>query len=904
MSSYSRVLLRLMGVLALLGAAVLPFGPAASGNGPNDPIVVTNTGDQDDTDPSDGLCQTTSQGCTLRAAITQANGNPGPDTINFNIAGTQVHRIRIGSTLPELNDSAGTTIDGYTQPGAAPNTDPLIFNAAIKIEIDGIPSAPTFIVQSAENQIRGIAMFDHGTAIEVIGENADGNVIAGNIIGTNVGNTFEQCCGIGIIVNLGPDQNAIGTPALGDRNVISGNGSYGIRMNHGGTSQNLVQNNIIGLDATGQVNRTQSIGVDLQFWTWGNQVGGTGQYEGNVIAGHNSGGMDLSHSATGNLVLGNRIGTHPDGVTISDESANQNGVIFKDNPEGNYVAYNIISGNESDGVWHKHNYTGRNTVAYNRIVNNTDFGIFVTGHDDLYYDNIVAGNGQGGVNINNTSTRNNANYPDEQTERTSIRLGHYYNNGGPAIEIEDDLAHPSQDQPTLTGIGVGEVYGGETCANCIIDIYASGSVNSDGTVTAGPAGTGGVAILSARSDLCLEVSGGSLDDSAEIVQNTCTGSAEQTFEMIPAGTGFSLRATHSNKCIGVSGASQADDADVLQVTCNGDTSQQLRWSGNSLVFAHSDKCLDVDGGSFDVGERTEQNLCTGAERQQFQPGDSINSTWLGTVTADANGDFSMASAALQQGVVVWATSLTLDGETSAPSGHLVVGASPINLGTNPSAPGPTPEPPEAPDAPPPYEPETFTCAAADDVLTWADAAADEYYVFAYTNGVETYLGGHTTTSLNVIGAGSYKVTHWKLGYETAATCDGPGPPPPFSCAAADGVLTWDDAGATEYYVFAITGGDETYLGGHTTTSLNVIGADSYKVTHWLNGETIATCDGPGPPAPVPFDCSEADGVLTWDDAEAAAYYVFAITGGDETYLGGHTTTSLNVPAADSYRVTH
>jgi hypothetical protein len=54
-------------------------------------------------------------------------------------------------------------------------------------------------------------------------------------------------------------------------------------------------------------------------------------------------------------------------------------------------------------------------------------------------------------------------------------------------------------------------------------------------------------------------------------------------------------------------------------------------------------------------------------------------------------------------------------------------------------------------------------------------------------------------------------------------------------------LSWDDAGADAYYVFAITGGVETYLGGHTTTSLEVDPADSYRVTHWISGETIATC---------------------------------------------------------------
>ena len=48
-----------------------------------------------------------------------------------------------------------------------------------------------------------------------------------------------------------------------------------------------------------------------------------------------------------------------------------------------------------------------------------------------------------------------------------------------------------------------------------------------------------------------------------------------------------------------------------------------------------------------------------------------------------------------------------------------------------------------------------------------------------------------------------------------------------------------------------------------------------------------------------------DGTLNWSDAGANEYYVFAeYNDADDVYLGGHTGTSLAVPAADGYRVTH
>ncbi len=51
---------------------------------------------------------------SLRQAIVQANRNPGPDTINFEVAGT----IRTGrQSLPAI--TGPTTIDGSTAPGFA-----------------------------------------------------------------------------------------------------------------------------------------------------------------------------------------------------------------------------------------------------------------------------------------------------------------------------------------------------------------------------------------------------------------------------------------------------------------------------------------------------------------------------------------------------------------------------------------------------------------------------------------------------------------------------------------------------------------------------------------------------------------------------------------------------------------
>jgi len=74
---------------------------------------------------------------SLRQAITDANNNPGLDTIDFNIPEAGPHTIQPLSELPNISDSV--VIDGFTQPGASANTNPITqgSNAVMMIELDG-----------------------------------------------------------------------------------------------------------------------------------------------------------------------------------------------------------------------------------------------------------------------------------------------------------------------------------------------------------------------------------------------------------------------------------------------------------------------------------------------------------------------------------------------------------------------------------------------------------------------------------------------------------------------------------------------------------------------------------------------------------------------------------------------
>src|SRR4051812_14045838 len=188
-------------IAAGLGRQVVPIGvhrgsgtqhgvSPATGNAA---IVVNSNGDADDADPADATCATSGGVCTLRAAISQANANAGPDEIDFAIAGAGVHTITLGSALPQISDESGpTTIDGYTQAGASRNTAKAVDNAALRIELTGTPAIDGITITSGSNTVRGLAIFNMHQAIWLYGAGSEHNIIEGNWLGENAAATWNS----------------------------------------------------------------------------------------------------------------------------------------------------------------------------------------------------------------------------------------------------------------------------------------------------------------------------------------------------------------------------------------------------------------------------------------------------------------------------------------------------------------------------------------------------------------------------------------------------------------------------------------------------------------------------------------------------------------------------------------
>ena len=124
---------------------------------------------------------------------------------------------------------------------------------------------------------------------------------------------------------------------------------------------------------------------------------------------------------------------------------------------------------------------------------------------------------------------------------------------------------------------------------------------------------------------CIDVSGGSTADRAQIQQWQCNGTGAQSFRVENLDGGAArLINTASNKCVDIDGASTADGAKVQLWSCNGGGAQRFRiedvGDGNvRLVNPNSNKCLDVAGAGSADGTKIQLWTCNGSKAQSFRP---------------------------------------------------------------------------------------------------------------------------------------------------------------------------------------------------------------------------------------------------------------------------------------------
>ena len=188
-------------------------------------------------------------------------------------------------------DATGTMPLGNTTGGVS------VFNGATGNTVGG--TAP-----GAGNVISG----NTGVGVGFAAPGTSGNYVLGNLIGVNATDTLAlPNTNGGVFIGQGASSTMVGG------NVISGNDGIGVRIVDVGTSNNLVEGNDIGTDATGNIaipNTADGVSIGGADTT-GNQIGGTTPGAGNIIAFNHGAGVSVFDSglpgATGNPILGNSI---------------------------------------------------------------------------------------------------------------------------------------------------------------------------------------------------------------------------------------------------------------------------------------------------------------------------------------------------------------------------------------------------------------------------------------------------------------------------------------------------------------------------------------------------------------------------------------------------------------------
>jgi Ca2+-binding RTX toxin-like protein len=375
---------------------------------------------------------------TLRDAINQVNAG-NDNTIVFNIGtsdpnydpATHSFSINLLIALPAVTNSV--TIDGasenaylQSQYGISVSTPIVVLNGAATNSLDGL------ILTAGNSKIDGLVIenfasdnLNGGGGIVLEGAGATNDVIQGNYIGVGVDGSTAVENDAGILITSGASNNLIGGATVADRNVISGNEYDGIDIepqlgNPVQSTGNIVEGNFIGTNALGAAavgNGNDGIYIQAA----GNTVGGYAAGDGNLISGNGGNGIEISgvigfgaFVAQNNLVEGNFIGTDVTGLAALGNQGN--GIRFDTNAGGNTIgggdasavaviapgvgsllgfanAYggNLISGNVQNGVYLDN--TGAFGPANNNLIEGNFIGVGIDGKTALGNANGVLGDG-------------------------------------------------------------------------------------------------------------------------------------------------------------------------------------------------------------------------------------------------------------------------------------------------------------------------------------------------------------------------------------------------------------------------------------------------------------------------------------------------------------------------------
>ncbi len=355
---------------------------------------------------------------SLREAIQNANIYPGSHIINFNIpvsdpgynASEGIWVMTLTSDLPIITHS-NILIDGTSQTVFAGNPNP--DGPEILLDANNAAWADfAFHIYNVSGvTIKGFIIGRFVVGIQISGNNAQNDTIAGNYIGCNYNATDTLGNTHGIYIMSGPHDNVIGGNSYEQRNIVSGNNHVGIRLVS--SNYNVIQGNFVGLNRTGNAALRNYDGISIEGTSQHNLIGGYTPAERNYVAGNVAYGIPVFGAGCNyNIIAGNFVGTDTTGTY---SIPNTYGVLFDDGASYNTLggrtagAGNLLSGNSGYGVFIYNFGTLKDTVVGNLI--GTDVtgtfalpnanGIVIDGPSSLHTvdNNVISGNIQMGIDI-------------------------------------------------------------------------------------------------------------------------------------------------------------------------------------------------------------------------------------------------------------------------------------------------------------------------------------------------------------------------------------------------------------------------------------------------------------------------------------------------------------------------
>ena len=363
-------------------------------------------------------------------AVIQGNKvgwNPNTNAAMANVTGVMVDGAGAlvgGTSVGARNILSGNSFGGLYLSGGA--TGAVVQGNYVGLAADGITAIPNDgfgVIARAPGGLFGgtaagagnVISSNLGAGLSLDGD-ASGSVVQGNLIGLAADGVIVRGNAASALVLQCSTSCTVGGTSAAARNVISAStGGHGIDLQG---SNNVVQGNYIGTDASGTLARGSSI-YDGIYVTGSNlTIGGTAAGAGNVISGNGRHGLNIAGAASGLTVAGNLIGTNAAGTAALANA--QNGVLIgaPDITIGGTAtgSRNLISGNglggvsvQANGAVVQGNYIGVNATGTAAVANGTagasNGGVWISasinnsliGGTTAAARNVISGNGGAGV---------------------------------------------------------------------------------------------------------------------------------------------------------------------------------------------------------------------------------------------------------------------------------------------------------------------------------------------------------------------------------------------------------------------------------------------------------------------------------------------------------------------------